>query len=101
MHDTRANNPTGHPFTDAELEALRSFRAAIAAGLYGNRELDAPAPDCDESRLSPDSAAPTSIAYPFTREELARLGAYKRAVAAGFYRDGGTPNACFDRRGES
>jgi len=102
MHDTpAANNPTGYPFTDAELDALRSFRAAIAAGLYGGRELDAAASDCDDPRLAPDSAAPTSIAYPFTREELSRLAAYKQAVAVGFYSDSDTSNACFDRRGES
>jgi len=94
MREPEANDRTGYVFTDQERDRLLSFRAAIAAGLYGDGWMDEAAPDCDDLRLPDFSIEPDSIPCPFTARELASLAVYKAAVDAGFYNEGDTPAAC-------
>lgn len=93
MREPGANDQTGYVFTDQERERLLSFRAAIAAGLYGDGWMDEAAPCCDDLRLPDFSIAPDSLPYPFTARQLATLAVYKAAVDAGFYNEGDTPKA--------
>jgi hypothetical protein len=76
-----------------------SFRAAISAGLYGDEWVDALTSD----RANP--LCPLGAEFPaeagFTPGDLARLIALKAAVQAGFYSEGRTFGAPFNRGGES
>ena len=94
MREPEANDQTGYVFTDQERDRLLSFRAAIAAGLYGDGWMDEAALDCADLRVPDFVTEPGSAPHPFTPGELARLAACKAAVDAGFFNEGGAPKAC-------
>jgi len=93
MREPETNDSTRHVFTDHELERLKSYKAAIAAGLWGDALTDAETPHWDDLGLPPVSAEPVSMYDRFTPGELARIAAYKAAVDAGFYHEDGPATA--------
>jgi hypothetical protein len=66
----QVETPTTFPFTGHEIARLTIFRAAVAAGLYGDGE-------CAGERRR----------LPFSARELIRLATYRAAIQAGFYTD--------------
>jgi hypothetical protein len=68
-------------FTTHELERLRAYKGAVAAGIYSDWDGSTSAPDAET--LAWLLHAPH--AYPFTPEELRRLEDCKTAIAAGYY----------------
>jgi hypothetical protein len=72
-------------FTTHELERLRAYKGAVAAGIYS---------DWDGSSDATDTEALAWLArqpsgYPFTAAELERLETCRRAVEAGYYSEEG------------
>jgi hypothetical protein len=64
-----------YPFAPEQLARLAWYRAAVQAGFYTDAASSVPTAPADEL-----SALPLAL---FTRSELSRLVAYRRAVAAG------------------
>jgi hypothetical protein len=68
-------------FTTHELERLRAYKGAVAAGIYSDWDGTSDAPDTEALAW----LARQPVAYPFTVEELRRLDDCKTAIAAGYY----------------
>jgi hypothetical protein len=86
MMNTQQTGPSLHPFTEAELLRLATYRAAIQAGFYTDL-LPGAASGGDAESLTIEEVLTEPAPAAFTEHELIRLVACRAAVAAGLYSD--------------